>query len=151
MNSKDLSALADRRYQMIQKTAQTVISPQNDQSSRQHDVLVAMARSELKARQRQKEIFSEGEVFGEPAFEILLDVYIACAEDRPVTATQVCANAGVSATIGARHMAILERQGLISRHRCTSDFRCTYVRPTRLGTAKVNEFYLSRLENNDLF
>lgn len=151
MNSKDLSALADRRYQMIQNAAQTVIAPQNNQSTRQDDVLVAMARSELKARQRQKKIFTEGGVFGEPAFEILLAVYIAGAEDRRITSTQVCANASVSVTIGDRYLAILERQGLITRNRCTSDVRCTYVLPTQLGTAKVDEFYLSRLENNDLF
>lgn len=136
---------------MIQNAAQTVIAPQNDRSASQDNVLVAMARSELKARQRQKKIVSEAGVFGEPAFEILLDVYIAGAEDRRLTATQVCANVGVSVTIGDRYMAILERQGLISRNRSKSDFRCTYVRPTRLGTEKIDEFYLTRLENNDLF
>lgn len=149
MKISDLSALVDRRHHMLKVAAQTGLPNSEDPSLRPNDVLVTMARNDLNARQRKKKIFSESEIFGEPAFEILLHTYVADAERRTLAATELCSSASVPISIGTRYISILEQQGLLSRHPSMTDFRTTIVSITHLGIAKINEFYLSHLEHDE--
>ena len=136
---------------MLKVAAQTALPDSKDTPLRPSDVLVAMARSDLSARQRKRKIFSESEMFGEPAFEILLHAYIAEADRSSVSTTDICSSASLPISIGARYISILEQQDLLRRHPSITDFRITNVSITRLGTEKVNEFYLSHLEHEEFF
>lgn len=134
---------------MLKAAAQTALPNSKDTPLRPSDVLVAMARSDLSARQRKRKIFFESEMFGEPAFEILIHAYIAEVERSSVSTTDLCSSASLPISIGVRYISILEQQGLLRRHPSMTDFRITNVSITRLGISKINEYYLSHLEHDE--
>ena len=74
-------------------------------------------------------------LFGEPAWDILLDVYIAQQSRREIQVSSVCIEAGVPSTTILRWLARLELEGLIYRASDTVDGRRRYVRLTPSGEA----------------
>ena len=54
-------------------------------------------------------------LFGEPAWDMLLDLLHAQAEDRHVTVSNLCEAAGVVGTVALRWLSILESEGLVRR------------------------------------
>jgi DNA-binding MarR family transcriptional regulator len=76
-------------------------------------------------------------LFGEPAWDILLDVYIAQKSRREIQVSSVCIEAGVPSTTILRWLARLELEGLIYRASDTVDGRRRYVRLTATGDAMM--------------
>ncbi len=74
-------------------------------------------------------------LFGEPAWDILLDVYIAQKSRREIQVSSVCIEAGVPSTTILRWLTRLELEGLIYRASDTVDGRRRYVRLTPSGEA----------------
>ena len=54
-------------------------------------------------------------LFGEPAWDLLLDLYIAASETRPVSVIAASIAASVSTEDAARWLTLLEEHGLIER------------------------------------
>jgi DNA-binding MarR family transcriptional regulator len=76
-------------------------------------------------------------LFGEPGWDILLDLYIAERRRTDVQVSSVCLDAGVPSTTILRWIARLEREGLIYRIADNSDARRRYVRLTDEGRAMM--------------
>jgi len=74
-------------------------------------------------------------LFGEPAWDILLDVFIALKSRREIQVSSVCIEAGVPSTTILRWLTRLELEGLIYRASDTVDGRRRYVRLTPSGEA----------------
>ncbi|MES2302963.1 MAG: MarR family transcriptional regulator [Pseudomonadota bacterium] len=72
-------------------------------------------------------------LFGEPGWDILLDLYIAERRRTEVQVSSVCLDAGVPSTTILRWIARLERDGLIYRMADNADARRRYVRLTEQG------------------
>lgn len=89
-------------------------------------MLVALARNVLAKRRLRSTFFEEG-MFGEPAFDILLDMFVNGSTERPLTVTDVCVGAGVAPTTGLRYVAALVEQGLIIRTRDALDGRRSLI------------------------
>lgn len=51
---------------------------------------LALARQAYALRRKRAAIFGNPELFGEPAWDILLDLYIAHAEAKPVSVSSAC-------------------------------------------------------------
>jgi DNA-binding MarR family transcriptional regulator len=88
---------------------------------------LALATSIYRFRQRRAQIFADEDLFGEPAYDILLDLYIAHHEERHVTISDACNAAGVPCTTALRQVNILEQRGLIRRFPDHRDRRRSYV------------------------
>ena len=52
-------------------------------------------------------------LFAEPAWDILLDLYVAGARGAPISRTSACVAASVPNTTGLRYLELLEAKGLI--------------------------------------
>ncbi|MBB3537308.1 DNA-binding MarR family transcriptional regulator [Novosphingobium sp. BK486] len=76
-------------------------------------------------------------LFGEPAWDILLDLYIAHKRGTELQVSSVCLEAGVPSTTILRWIARLEREGLLYRQADTGDLRRRYVRLTDDGLAMM--------------
>nr|WP_255476835.1 MULTISPECIES: winged helix DNA-binding protein [unclassified Novosphingobium] len=76
-------------------------------------------------------------MFGEPAWDILLDLYIAHKRGTELQVSSVCLEAGVPSTTILRWIARLEREGLLYRQADTGDLRRRYVRLTDDGLAMM--------------
>lgn len=85
------------------------------------------------ARRRRDAAAGIGGLFGEPAWDILLDVFIAQMTRRDIQVSSVCIEAGVPSTTILRWLARLEQEGLIYRASDNVDGRRRYVRLTPAG------------------
>lgn len=91
---------------------------------------VAYARG-LLAAQKERAALLGGVPVGEPAWEILLDLFVRDADGQPASVTDACAASGVPTTTGLRYLAYLTQQGHVVREPDPLDARRTLVRLTR--------------------
>jgi hypothetical protein len=108
-----------------------------------HPVWVELARQTYDDRRRRNKIFRSDELFGEPAWDILLDLFIAAKERRRVSVTSACIGSAVPSTTALRWITILERQGLLQREADPGDARRVYVRLSPPGYEAMLEYFSS--------
>lgn len=72
-----------------------------------------LARKAYADRRRRAAIPGTVGLFGEPAWDILLNLFIAARESRRVSVANACTNASVPEASALRWIAILEKRGLI--------------------------------------
>ena len=87
---------------------------------------VQLARCIYASRREREVVFGAG-LFGEPAWDLLLDIYIAGAEGKALSVSSACVGAGVPESTALRRLRRLERDGLVLRRRCPVDARVVYL------------------------
>lgn len=110
-------------------------------ASQDHPVWVELARQTYDDRRRRNKIFQSDELFGEPAWDILLDLFIAAKERRRVSVTSACIGSAVPSTTALRWISILEKQGFLSREADPGDARRVYVRLSPRGYEAMLEYF----------
>lgn len=118
-------------------------SPQRGATSQDHPIWVELARQAYDDRRRRNKIFRADALFGEPAWDILLDLFIAAKERRRVSVTSACIGSAVPSTTALRWIAILEKQGLLMREADPGDARRVYVKLSARGYAAMLEYFSS--------
>ncbi|QIQ86159.1 winged helix DNA-binding protein [Erythrobacter sp.] len=109
-----------------------------DQRRRRHAVL---ARKTYAARRRRGAIFGDEEIFGEPAWDILLDLYIAHVERKPVSVSSACIGSAAPPTTGLRWLGVLADRGLVAREHDPEDQRRVLVRLTESGLEAMDRYF----------
>lgn len=112
-------------------------------ASQDHPIWVELARQTYEDRRRRTKIFRSEELFGEPAWDILLDLFIAAKERRRVSVTSACIGSAVPSTTALRWITILEKQGLLMREADPGDARRVYVKLSARGYAAMLEYFAS--------
>lgn len=79
------------------------------------------ARRHLHDCKERESVFGRPEFFGDPAWNMLVELFIAHEERRDLTAAQLCERAGAALQTAHRWLAIMEREGLVMAVRATSD------------------------------
>ena len=102
--------------------------------------LLERAREIFRHRRKRLEIFGRG-MFGEPAFEMLLLLYIAQRANR-YTAGQLGQLSGASWSTASRWIDYLERAQWLERRPHPTDQRLAFVTLTDKGIERI-ELYLS--------
>ena len=102
-----------------------------------------IAREAYATRRRRGAIFKNAELFGEPAWDILLDLYIAHVEDKAVSVSSACIGSAAPPTTGLRWLGVLADHGLILREHDPEDQRRVLVRLTETGLAAMDEYFAS--------
>lgn len=103
-------------------------------------LLTSLARGLYAMRRRRVALFGKQRIFGEPAWDLLLDLYIAEQEGKRLPVTSACIGAAVPTTTGLRWLGILERSGLLVRENDPRDARRTYVRISPQAQAAMSRF-----------
>jgi hypothetical protein len=85
-----------------------------------------LVKSIIRERQKRSEFF-EGELFADPAWDILLDLTAARAEHRRVSVTSLCIAANVPATTALRWIAQMVDTGILERIRDDTDRRRAFI------------------------
>lgn len=99
--------------------------------------LRAWAKSEYRRRRARADLFG-GRMLHEPAWDILLDLFIAHLDGTTVRVNSACIAACVPATTGLRWLDHLTKQGLIARMP-DDDARASLVALTMLGARKMTD------------
>lgn len=102
--------------------------------------LISRAREILAERRRRYELFGKG-MFGEPAWEILLLLYVLESGPR-LTLSRLAELSGASKSTALRWLDYLESQHWIRREPHPTDKRSAFVELTEIGRARL-EAYLS--------
>lgn len=86
-------------------------------------------------RRRRDRLF--GGLFGEPAWDILLDLFVTEARGKRVAVSSACIASGVSHSTAVRQIEELVRRKLVTRERDERDKRRTYLRLSELAVHKI--------------
>ena len=107
--------------------------------ARRQRMALILAREVYVGRRRRARYMS-ADLFGEPTWDILLDLYVAAREGRRVPTTSACIGAHVPPTTALRWLRILETRGLVGREDDGRDGRRTFVKLTARGEAVMEAF-----------
>lgn len=99
-----------------------------------------LARQDLHLRQIRSLIFGDNR-FAQPEWSMLLEIYIAEDELRPMLKMHAIRAAGVSIATASRYLAQLSRQGLIANRDVSNDRRSQEVYLTDEGCKLLNEYF----------
>ncbi|MBB4612516.1 MarR family winged helix-turn-helix transcriptional regulator [Novosphingobium taihuense] len=94
-----------------------------------------LALSLYALRRKRDAVSARKGLFGEPGWDILLDLYIADRRRTEIQVSSVCLDAGVPSTTILRWISRLEEENLVYREADTTDARRRYVRLTDDGRA----------------
>lgn len=92
---------------------------------------------------RLRENFLPATYFGEPGWDILLDLFMATMRGLQVSITSACIGSAVAATTALRWIDILETEELIRRQPSPVDGRRTYVVLTPRGVDLIKGYLRS--------
>jgi DNA-binding MarR family transcriptional regulator len=108
----------------------------------EHDspVTEKMIREIIRMR-RKRDQFFEKELFADPAWDILLELYLGVLSQQRVTITSLCAAAAVPPTTGLRWIGILEAKGLINRRADPFDGRRVFMSLSTEGLQRMEEYF----------
>lgn len=99
--------------------------------------LVVMARKDLARRQMRANALDR-DYFGEPAWNMLLHLYVASRDERlNILTKEITAAADVPYTTALRWLDHLENVGEVSRSSSDEDGRVTYIALTGVGLSRV--------------
>ncbi|MEP7222093.1 MAG: MarR family winged helix-turn-helix transcriptional regulator [Novosphingobium sp.] len=100
-----------------------------------------LARAQYRDRRLRGQLFEDAALFGEPAWDLLLDLFIAARERKQVPVTSACIGAAVPTTTALRWLTVLEAQGLVIRENDASDARRVFVRLSSDAYARMTEYF----------
>ncbi len=100
-----------------------------------------LARHTYLLRRKRAAIFGDPDLFGEPAWDILLDLFIAAGEGKSVSVSSACIGSASPPTTGLRWLGVLTDHGLIARENDPEDNRRVIVKLTSSGHTAMQRFF----------
>jgi hypothetical protein len=100
-----------------------------------------LARQTYRLRRKRAAIFGNPDLFGEPAWDILLDLFIAHGEGKSVSVSSACIGSGAPSTTGLRWLGVLADEGLVLRENDPADHRRVLVRLSPEAIAAMDRFF----------
>lgn len=85
-----------------------------------------MAARLYRLRRQRDALFQPG-MFGDPAWDLLLDLYVSEQEKKQICITSACIAAGVANSTGLRWISILVQNGYVERQDDPADARRAYL------------------------
>lgn len=104
----------------------------------------AKVAKRLHDQRRRREQFLPAELFGEPAWDILLILYWARHSQRRLSVSAVCASSGAPSTTALRYIEHLLRTGQIAKERHPTDKRISWLSLSDETDFKIGQ-YLDRI------
>lgn len=109
-------------------------------------LFASMAREIYAIRRQRATIFGDSELFGEPAWDILLDLYIAHVEEKKVSVSSACIGSASPPTTGLRWLGVLADKGFIVRRHDPADQRRVLVRLSNKGLDAMDAYFACAME-----
>jgi DNA-binding MarR family transcriptional regulator len=97
-------------------------------------------RTILKLRANRRNIFG-ADVFGEPCWDMLLELYDADLRGRRESVSSLCIASGVPSTTALRWIKVLEREGCVRRIADPHDGRRYFMELTEVGKAALDRIF----------
>ena len=101
---------------------------------------LALAKAAVQERRQRERLFGK-DLFPDPNWEILLELFIAHHEGRETAVKTACFASRVPQTTALRYISHLVERGLVMRQPHPADSRCTHLRLTERGLALMMEYF----------
>jgi DNA-binding MarR family transcriptional regulator len=90
-------------------------------------------------RRLRNSIFNSDELFGEPAWDILLQLYISRSQEKSISIKSLCLGAELPTATGIRWVANLAQLGLVTREQDPTDKRRVFVSITEAAVERMEQ------------
>lgn len=146
MPTRRMRILADELNELISKIemSQHTLDDDAPLPSPTADDWLEAAMDAYNMRRHREKVFGAAQLFGEPTWDILLDLFIAELRNVKMQTTSVCIGAQVPQTTALRWLALLERENLVRRYRDSGDSRRVYIQLTELALKKMVQIFYDR-------
>jgi hypothetical protein len=104
------------------------------------DFALADQAERLYIERRRRSRFFPEHLFAEPAWDILLDLFVNGVRNRTISITSACIAGGIPATTGLRWLGVLEKEGLLIRDVSEEDARVTWVSLSDFGMDMMRRY-----------
>ena len=113
------------------------------------DIAAECVKWLLRGRQQRASYFA-ADLFADPAWDIMLDLFEAELEQRRVSISSACIGARVPTTTGLRWLRTLEQNGLVSRREDPLDRRRIFVELTPAASAALRRWFAATFASSRL-
>jgi DNA-binding MarR family transcriptional regulator len=97
----------------------------------------------IKEGRELRDRFLDPQLFGEPAWDMLLDLYEAALAQQRLSVSAVCVGSRVPATTALRWLKLMERKGLIYRTPDPMDARRIFVSLSHAALAAMDGLFIA--------
>lgn len=112
-----------------------------------NQTLAAIARRMIIKRRLRDRLLCMPEFFGEPAWDMMLALFVAHLEEKPVSAAAASCLSTVSDHTGQRYLKALEKKGLVERVFEEGDDRVVLVKLTQSAVALMAQLITRHLKD----
>ena len=129
LDGKELSTFVNLLSRLISSSGETKEGPRKLPEQN----LTAIAERVYRVRRRRDALMTArfgGDIFSDPAWDIILDLYIHNSKNQDVSVTSVCSASMVPITTALRYITVLSERGLIERSKNPKDGRSYLLRLT---------------------
>jgi len=130
------SALLVRQMRSSSAEPVQVAAPEKSDAERKRATLES-----LRAVRKVRSKYFPSELFSDPCWEMLLDLYDALLAGQETTVTSLAAASGAATTTAWRRLSALQSHGLIERVDDPGDKRRTIIRLSPAGLRAVENFF----------
>lgn len=102
--------------------------------------LYQLVRATMKSRRLRRK-YLPGSMFGEPAWEMLLALYIVDRRGARETISSLCLSSGAPASTALRWLDYLEQRNFAARRQSPTDRRVVYIDLTPSGRSHVEAYF----------
>src|SRR3954464_9080634 len=113
---------------LLRKSLETLAQSDNQRLEPVHPSRFVRA---MQTARRQRAAFFNGDLFADPSWDILLELYARHLEGYRITVSKLCSAAHVPTTTALRWIARLEQNGLLIREQDASDARRMWLELSR--------------------
>ncbi len=141
--ANQLTALADglRASKEAGPTDHNYSEIQSHNNDELRNKYLKLARQTYDDRRRREQILGTSDLLGEPAWDILLDLYIAQSTAQEVSVSSACIGSAAPATTGLRWLGVLQEAGLVTRINDDEDHRRVLVKLSPEGADRMDRYF----------
>jgi hypothetical protein len=99
------------------------------------------ARLHFVRRKSRENLFGNSHLFGEPAWDMLVDLFIAAEQQKNISVSSLCVASAAPQTTALRWIAILENLGLVVRTADQTDARRYFISLTKQAHGQVEAHF----------
>jgi hypothetical protein len=103
--------------------------------------LAKLARAEYKNRRRREQVLDVPDLFADPAWDILLDLYVSRLEGKQISTSSACIASCVPVTTALRWLTALEASGMVRKLADRRDKRRVYVEITDMALERLTRYF----------
>ena len=143
-DSEEILQLACSLRQLAERLNRTFTRPPDAPETPSPAMLLARAEKLYRLRRQRARHFDDS-LFGEPAWDLLLDLFIQGERGAPVSVSSACVAAAVPTTTALRWISTLMSKGLVDRTTDQKDGRRSLIKLSQRGRQMMTSL-LERVE-----